>query len=330
MNEPVPRLTRRSAIAAPLGLALAARVAVAQMPAAPSPLSPERLRLWPGEPPGGRDGPALVPTRSPEGFLRGIAVPELAVYRPATPNGAAALIAPGGGYGFVSAIGEGSEQAAWLTRLGVTAFVLHYRLPGEGWRDRRDVPLQDAQRAARLIRARASDYRIDPDGLLAIGFSAGGHVMGSLATRHAERIYAPVDAADRLSARPAAAALIYPVITFGPQHSHGGSRDNLLGTGIDAATIARYSIDSRVGSDTPPVFLMQTNDDTTVPVENSIIMWQAMRAARRTCDLHLFARGGHGFGVRLPADNPASSWPRLLADFARAQGVFPARAVPLR
>ena len=302
-------------------LAFGAATSAAAQDSAPS---PERLRLWPGDPPGGRSGPPLVLAQAPDGNLSGIAVPELHVYRPARPTGTAALIAPGGGYRIVSSENEGTEQAAWLTRLGVTAFVLHYRLPGEGWRDRRDAPLQDAQRAVRLIRARAGSYGIDPARVLALGFSAGGHLVGSLATRHAEATYAPVDGADALSARPDLVALIYAVVTLAPRFAHGGSRNALLGPGADETTIRRYSVETRVDAATPPVFLMQAADDDTVPVENALLMYGAMRTAGRPVEMHLFANGGHGFGVRLPPSNPASAWPTLLSAFARSRGVLDA------
>lgn len=323
-HKPGPMVLSRRAMLA----GSAALVAAREAPIALG--EQERLRLWPAEPPGGPVGlvtPHIETSRDgtlTNRTIRGVATPELIVFRASRPNGGAALIAPGGGYAYVSYDNEGVEQAAWLNALGITAFVLLYRLPGEGWRDRADVPLQDAQRAMRLIRARARDYAVDPQRVLALGFSAGGHLMGSLATRHAEPTYAPIDRADTLAARPDLAALIYSVVTFAPEWTHGGSSANLLGPGANARMTARYSVETRVDAATPPTFLAHANDDPVVPAQNAILLYQAMRRSKRPIEMHLFATGGHAWGVRLPKTEPASAWPELMTRFARAQGVWPA------
>lgn len=287
------------------------------------------LPLWPGSPPG---APTPLPRPSYEQrskdpafndrWLRGVDHPSLTVRRAAQPNGTAVMLVPGGGYGFLAIDNEGEEQARWLNAIGITAFILRYRIPTEGWANRSIVPLADAQRGLRLIRASAARYGVDPAKVLAIGFSAGGHLAGSLATRHAERVYAPVDAADQLSARPDLAGLIYPVVSMAAPFTHLGSRDNLFGTGADPKALAAASVENRVTADTPPIFLTHASDDGLVPIANSLALYQAMLAAKRPAELHAFDQGGHGFGVRLAKTVPASAWPTLFAAYARRCGVL--------
>ena len=289
----------------------------------------ELLRLWPGRPPGatGATITRKINERShdpahPDRWITGIAEPALVVRRPAQPNGSAVLLVPGGGYGFLSYDNEGAEQAAWLNARGITAFILLYRLPAEGWENRALVPLQDAQRAMRLIRADAARFRIDPRRVAVLGFSAGGHLAGSLATRHAEATYRPVDRADTLPARPDLAGLVYPVVSLQAPFTHGGSRDNLLGA--DASVDARRtaSVETRVTAATPPVFLAHSSDDGTVPIANSLALYQALLDARRPAELHAFDEGGHGFGIRLPKGTPAAGWPDLFHAYGAQKGVF--------
>lgn len=294
--------------------------------AAPSQGTSETVRLWPGKPPGWTQSitPKIYRPEAPETFapeIIGIADPMLFVFRPAQPNGTGVLVIPGGGYRFEAYENEGMRQAAWLSARGITAFVLLYRLPAEGWLAQADVPLQDAQRALRLIRADAERYRIGRDRLAVLGFSAGGHLAGSIATRFAESVYPAQDAADRENARPDAVGMLYPVVTLDPAITHAGSRANLIGAGADAARTAHYSVDRRVTADTPPVFLVHAADDRVVQVENSLLMYRAMLAAKRPCALHLFERGGHGFGVNLPPSEPASQWPELFARFLSSHGL---------
>jgi acetyl esterase/lipase len=263
------------------------------------------LALWPvARMPGDGEflaqaAPAVLAGRTlPAVFVRGVERPTLRVFRPTRPNGGAVLVAPGGGYFMVSVVNEGLEVAQRLTALGYTAFVLTYRLPAEGWRAPADTPLQDAQRAMRVIRRDAAVYGYDPARVAAVGFSAGGHLIASLAVGADEAVYGPVDAADGLSARPAAAGLIYPVITLTKPFGEPNSRGFLLGpdAGIDAA-VARRSPEQHVDGRTPPIFLAQACDDATVHVENSQMMLAACRAAKRPVEAHIFQEGGHAFGV---------------------------------
>lgn len=282
--------------------------------------SPESFPIWPGQPPGVPAKP-IVPelTASGDGQLRlrGVAVPQVHVHRPARPDGSALLTLPGGGYGFLSVQNEGLDAAQRFNADRTTVFILSYRLPGEGWADRSLAPLSDAQRAMRLIRARAGAFGIDPARLGLIGFSAGGHLAAHLTVAHAERAYAPVDPADALSARPAYTALIYPVATLDPKITHKGSFDNLLGPGPSEALIAARSPERHVTATTPPTFVVHSFDDGAVPIENSLRWIAAARAAKVPVEAHLFAEGGHGFGFRLPTDLTGSRWPDLFSAWRR-------------
>jgi acetyl esterase/lipase len=266
------------------------------------------LPLWPGGAPSASDfKPQALPADWSPVFLRNVEKPDLRVFRPVRPNGHALLVLPGGAYWFVSAANEGAELAGRLTPSGTTVFVLTYRLPGEGWRNRSDVPLQDAQRAMRVIRANASRFGIDASKVSVLGFSAGGHLAATLATGHEEPVYAPADAADKLSARPLAVALVYPVVTMEAQWTHEMSRKLLLGDAPTKAEVERRSAERHVGSSTPPTFVVHAYDDDAVPVENSLRFVTAMREARRPVEAHLLQEGGHAFGVGYPG-TPSEEW----------------------
>lgn len=293
-------VVRRDLLALPL--AVGAVPAAAQVATrATWPLA-ERFPLWPAQPPGG----------PPNARPRGTVLPEVGVVRPPRPDGRGVLVVPGGGYAAVALETEGTEVAEALARQGITAFVLNYRLPIDGWRDRADVPLADAQRAMRLIRAGAARFRIDSRRVSVLGFSAGGHLAGTLATLPDHAAYRPIDAADRLPARPAAAALLYAVSNLEPGRSRGGSRANLLGPAPDIHVVARLAVDRHL-TGAPPLFLAAAEDDATVPIVNTFDLAAAARRARVPVETHVFQRGGHGFGVRLPRTAPASLWPDLYA-----------------
>ena len=298
------------------------------------PDSPVEVPLWPSTPPGS-EGLTLaqrVVERSadpavPDRYADAIGVPSLTVYRPARPDGRAVLVIPGGGYQRVVLDKEGSALVpAFAEDAGLTLFVLRYRLPGEGHRGARDVPLADAQRAMRLIRRHAGEWGVDAGSLGVMGFSAGGHVAASLATRHAERPHAPVDATDLLDARPAYAILVYPVIDMGA-HAHPGSRQKLLGDAPDAGTVQAYSLQSRVGATTPPTFLLHAQDDEVVPVQNTLLFESALRQAGIEHETHLYAHGGHGFGVR-EARGTLALWPQLAIAWIRAHAPLPTAKPP--
>jgi len=325
-----------------IGLALAGGAAAAQRapaqqwgdpptPARSDPNAPtwppkESYRLWPRRAPGtpGKLPAANLTMNGPreyrELWVRGVAVPQLHVFRPARPDGSALLSLPGGGYQFLSVQNEGLDVAQHFNALGTTVFVLSYRLPGEGWRNRHLVPLQDAQRAMRLIRSRAADFRIDPARLGVVGFSAGGHLAADLAAAFAEQTYENVDDADLLSARPAFAALVYPVTSLRPRQGQSRSGLNLLGEGAAPALVDARSPVLRVSAASPPSFLVHSLDDPVVPLENSLEWIAACRAAKVPVEAHLFAAGGHGYGLHLAKDLPGSKWPDLFAAWMRKNG----------
>ena len=289
----------------------------------------EVVPLWPATPPG---APAILPVEAltdrtaKSGFLdryaTGIARPTLTVFRPAKPNGAAMLVCPGGGYIRVVIDKEGFEVGRRLAAAGVTAFVLRYRLPGDGWTPKADAPLQDAQRAMRLIRAHACDYGIDPARVGAIGFSAGGHLTASLATGFDRPTYQAADAADQHSARPDFVGLGYAVMDLSPPLWHRGSSEALLGMGASPAQMAAYSPERHISARTPPCFIFHAADDPSVPVGNSLACFAALRAARVPAELHVFEEGGHGFGIWLARGKPCAAWPELLLAWMGRHGVL--------
>lgn len=330
------RLDRRSALLGSVAIGMA-RQAKAQTvpPATPashhlSAAEPtETIDLWPKGPPG---PPARLPEETVversrdlafnDRYVFGISRPRMAVFRPERPNGAAVLITPGGGYSWVVIDKEGYEMARWLAGRGVTAFVLFYRLPHEGWASGPDTPLADAQRAMRLIRHRAITYGLDPKRVCAMGFSAGGHLCANLLTRFAAPIYEPVDAADTLSARPDLAAVIYPVISMSLPIAHAGSRRNLVGENASAERERAHSPHLNVPADAPPTFLLHAEDDAAVVVENTLLLRAALLDKKVPVETHLYADGGHGFGLRLAKGKTVEGWQDVFHAWARKKGLF--------
>lgn len=251
----------------------------------------------------------------------GISRPRLVVFRPDRPNGAAVLLIPGGGYRWVVIDKEGYELGRWLAARGFTAFVLFYRLPGEGWSTGPDTPVIDAQRAVRIIRYRAADFPVDPQRIATMGFSAGGHVCADLSARFDRRLHAPQDDIDDLSARPLCAAPIYPVVSMDSEIAHAGSRALLLGAAPTRAQEVDHSPDETISSDAPPHFLLHAADDASVPVENTLRLYAALRRAQVPVEMHLFAHGGHGFGLRKTIGKPVESWPQLWRAWAASIGL---------
>ncbi len=330
----IDRRSTLAASAAALLTSLLGRRAAAQTPPPAAggippglPQPSETIDLWPNGAPGMPATPPVehVTDRSRDHAINdravtGVARPRLVVFRPRVPNGAAILIAPGGGYRRIVIDREGYELARYFAARGITCFVLFYRLPGEGWKAGPDTPLQDAQRAMRLIRARVRDYALAPERIAAMGFSAGGHLCADLATRYDARVYEPVDAADTLTAKPFLAAPIYPVIAMTPPYAHPGSREKLLGSNPSRALEKAHAPHLNVTAGTPPCFLCAAEDDKVVPVENTLMLREALKAHQVPVETHLFARGGHGFGLRGAIGKPTGIWPELFLDWARTQG----------
>jgi acetyl esterase/lipase len=283
----------------------------------------EEIDLWPGTPPGpgGGHGPEhFGMTKSGQGAISGVTRPRIRVYRPAKPNGTAMLVMGGGGYFRIELANESSPTCRWLQTLGTTAFELIYRMPADGWP--REAPFADAQRAMRLIRARAGDFEFDAEKLGVIGFSAGGHLAGMTAVMPDAPRYAPIDAIDQHSARPAAAGLIYPVLTLEAPYDTTRSVRELLGTNRTQEQAAEWSVQTHVSGRTPPVFTAQAADDPIAPIANSLLMFDALQKAGVKHEMHIFQEGGHGWGLGDPG-SLVSAWPRLFASWARTHDLMP-------
>jgi acetyl esterase/lipase len=290
-------------------IAVAAASAAAQQPPAPPapPImqEPQTLLLWPAGAPG-----ALGQDESDQ--------PALTVYMPANTAGpmTAVIVAPGGSYTRLSMNNEGRLPANYLNSLGIAAFVLRYRL---GPRYHHPIELGDAQRAIRTVRSRAAEWHIAPDRIGIMGFSAGGHLASSASTHADAGDAGAADSVDRASSRPDFAVLGYPVISFVEPFTHQGSKTNLLGANPDPALARSLSSETQVTATTPPAFLYHTSADATVPVENAVAYFLALRQAGVPAEMHVFRNGPHGTG--LAQQDPAlAEWPRLLANWLRVSG----------
>ncbi|XP_037038798.1 acetylxylan esterase-like [Bradysia coprophila] len=278
-----------------------------------------QIELWQDEPPNG-PGPSGPERVTSTGIHSNIAKPRLIVHTPENPNGAAMLVISGGGYKSIELGKEGTPASRWLVSIGVTAFELVYRLPSEGWSSV-DVPFQDGQRAIRLIRNMATKLSIHDHKIGIMGFSAGGHLAGLIQTEPANRFYTPTDSYDRLSARPDFAALLYPVITMLPPYNNTHAEEEILGKHSKRRQQEHYSVQLHVNDQTPPTFVAHALDDPIANVENSKLMFGALRKYNVTAELHLFTTGGHGWGLGLPG-TPEHVWPKLFEIWAKVNGFF--------
>lgn len=240
--------------------------------------------------------------------------PTIEVYLPTKQNatGEAMLIFPGGGYGILAYDWEGTDIAKFLNGKGIAGIVVKYRLPSDiSQIDKFNVPLIDAQRALRLVRSNTDKFNIATNKIGIIGFSAGGHLASTLGTHYNEKVYDPIDAFDKQSARPNFMVLGYPVISMG-EVTHGGSKGNLLGDNPTQNMIDHFSNEKQVTEDTPPTFLFHATDDTAVSVENSLLFYNALRNKRVSATMHLYPKGGHGFSLAIK-DPYLRGWLELMS-----------------
>ena len=245
---------------------------------------------------------------------------ELYLAPPDKANGMSVILSPGGGNKDLWVGPEGVDVANWLNTLGVSCFVHRYRLKPYG--SATDA-LAETQRAVRIVRANAKEWNIDPNKIGHMGFSAGGEQTARLALTFDAGKPDAADPIDRVSSRPDFMILGYPVITLKDPYAHKGSRTYLLGENPDPSLVALLSNETQVTKDTPPTFLVHTSNDRTVPVENSIMFYQALHAAGVPAEMHIFESGPHGFG--LGTGNPVlSTWPAMLANWLRARGLLSA------
>ncbi len=232
-------------------------------------------------------------------------------------NGTAVVVLPGGGYSTHAMDHEGRQIAQWLNGMGIAAYVLKYRL---GHRYDHPVPLLDAQRAIRWVRAHAAEHRVDPAKVGIWGFSAGGHLASTAGTHFDAGDPAAPDPIDRQSSRPDFMILGYPVITFEEEYTHKGSRYQLIGENPDPKLVEDLSTYKRVTAETPPTFLFHTDEDTGVPPENSVLFYMALRKAGVPAELHIYEKGHHGVGLA-PNDPVLSSWGERLRDWLSVRGL---------
>jgi acetyl esterase/lipase len=246
--------------------------------------------------------------------------PAFEIYLPSkqSATGQAIVVCPGGGYSILAYDWEGTDIAKWLNANGIAAIVLKYRLPNSKNNvDPKLSPLLDAQRAIRTVRANADKWNIKKDKIGIIGFSAGGHLASTAGTHFDKGNPNATDSIDRQSSRPDFMVLMYPVITMLRQSMHQGSRNNLIGANADSATTKYYSNELQVTKETPPTFLVHASDDKTVPVENSIIFYQALIANNIPAEMHIYPYGGHGFGLAI-GKGYLSSWTDRCIDWLKS------------
>lgn len=247
--------------------------------------------------------------------------PTLTIYLPSPElaTGAAVVVCPGGGYAGLASTYEGNEIAEWLNSFGVAGFVLKYRHKGTGYQH--PAPLDDAQRAIRTVRARSTEFHVDPARIGILGFSAGGHLASSAGTHFDQGKADAKDAVDRAGCRPDFLVLCYPVISFVAPTMHQGSKKNLLGENPDPKLVEHMSSELQVTSDTPPTFLWHTDADSGVPPENSVLFYLALRKAKVPAELHVFEKGRHGLG--LAQKEPGTrAWPDLAQAWMRGRGLL--------
>jgi len=282
------------------------------------------LPLWEGTPPFQQDM-GLEEKAVEEGIIRieNVQTPQIEVFLPSKQmrTGQAVVIFPGGGYHILAYDWEGRDFAKWLNTQGIVGIVVKYRLPDSpSLTNAKEVPLLDAQRAVRLARKHAVEWDINPNNIGVMGFSAGGHLASTVSTQYAHQVDRSKDAIDTLSARPDFSVLVYPVISFVDASVHSGSRKNLIGENPSEELMKRFSAELNVDANTPPAFLVHAQDDTGVPIENSLLYYQALNKHKIPASLHIYPNGGHGFGFGL-GKGPVDGWRNVLLDWLQALNI---------
>lgn len=276
------------------------------------------LKVWPNGAP--NDNGMTDPEEKYDGVrVRNVSEAEMYVFTPEAEinTGAAVVICPGGGYWIEAMEHEGYDIARFLQREGITGIVLKYRLPYGN----HEVPSSDARQAIRIVRANAEEWGINPEKIGIAGSSAGGHLASTAGTVFDYGNKESVDKTEQQSCRPDFMLLLYPVITMNEEFTHLGSRENLIGKGHNKELIRQYSNELNVSAETPPTFLVLADDDTAVPPRNSISFYSKLKEFDVPAELHIFQKGGHGFGIRkngIPADN----WPNLFIDWLKAREII--------
>ena len=251
-----------------------------------------------------------------------IKIPTITAYVPEKPNGVGILVIPGGGYERVVLDKEADELSSWLNGEGITYFVLKYRLPKNNHKNKEIVPLQDAQRAMRIIRNHSKEWGIDNKKIGVMGFSAGGHVASTLANKYEEEVYKKLDAIDEISARPDFQILGYPVITMTDPYAHKGSRKYLLEENPDLNLIEKFSMEKNVHKNTPIAFIMHATDDKSVPVENSLKYYTSLKDYKIPVELHLYQDGGHGYSIRGTIGKSVANWTSVVTNWLKANKII--------
>ena len=279
------------------------------------------IPLWPGDIPNFQKTDEVeVADSSDIVRISKVQNPTIAVYLPSKKNatGQAVVICPGGGYRILAYDWEGTDIAKWLNANGVAAIVLKYRLPtSKSNIIPHKSPLIDAQRAMRMVRNYASVWNIDSNKIGVMGFSAGGHLASTLGTHFDEVLFESEDPIDQLNCRPDFMILMYPVISFSKSFIHQGSREALIGKNPDPSMIDHYSNELRVKDNTPPAFMVHAGDDKAVPVENSLVFYQALKEKNIPAELHVYPTGGHGFSLAL-GKGYLQTWPDRCLDWLKS------------
>lgn len=278
----------------------------------------EVINLWPGSPPGGA-GPNQGEGLTPRGSLTQISQPRMIIHQPDKPTGTAMLMCSGGGYAKVDIVNESTPAAIYFASRGITAIELVYRVPPEGWSIH--APFLDGTRAMKLLYANAARLKIDTNRIGVMGFSAGGHLAGMLATGAADEFYVPTDDVDKFPSKAAFAALLYPVVTMMAPFDQTMSRKTICGQKPSQDIREEFSVEQHVSEDTPPTFIAHAVDDPIVPVDHSLMLFQALRSYKIDTEIHIYQSGGHGWGMG--KSRPAvRSWAQLVETWLRVNNML--------